>query len=427
MNIIKPNKTKAKNKQLLYKNVSIHILIIIQKNISPIKNFHNSTINKTNNNSISSIKTSKNLNANSKNNYFNKQTPTAKQKISLKHYSIGHKMLFYKKKNEYRHQLNSLGMRFPAEILPKKNNTQYDHNNNARQINSTKHRMYNKISTKNNSLSKKANQANKNKNINNFVYNNLNINHSQNISNISKISKSKKNNANTSNNSHIIIMNNASHNQGKNNKNKSSNPINTYIINTLNLSEKVFFGCGLISSKHQKMTKKINKEHQNEINAIIKEKEENENIIKKQKKLIDKIVEDNQKLENKIKDMENENYQISQKIESQKENQEQLILLVKIIQKSGVDVEELIDKWNNEVEKENANLGTDSINTESIPDSTNELNSKIDPSSFIPINIEKPLVNKKVFKGIPKLNFDIIRNSSIENNGKKEKFKNNSK
>ena len=336
-------------------------------------------------------------------------------------------MLFYKKNNEYRQQLNSLGMHLPIEIISKKINTQYEHKNNTKQINSTKHRMYNKINTKNNSLSKKINQASKSKNINNFIYSNLKLNHSQNINNISKISKSKKNNTNTSNNSHIIYMNNASHNYGKNNKNKSSNPINTYIINTLNLSEKVFFGCGLINSKHQKVAKKINKEQQNEINAIIKEKEESENIIKKQKKLIEKMVEDNQKLENKIKDMENENYQISQKIDAQKENQEQLILLVKIIQKSGVDVEKLIDKWNNEVDDENANLEGDSINNESIPDSTNELNSKIDPSSFIPINIEKPLINKKVFKGIPKLNFDIIRNKSMENNGKKEKFKNNSK
>ena len=139
----------------------------------------------------------------------------------------------------------------------------------------------------------------------------------------------------------------------------------------------------------------------------------------KEIKIINKSgLDDGEKITRKkdiLKDMENENYQISQKIESQKENQEQLILLVKIIQKSGVDVEELIDKWNNEVEKENANLGTDSINTESIPDSTNELNSKIDPSSFIPINIEKPLVNKKVFKGIPKLNFDILGNGQEKN------------
>ena len=103
------------------------------------------------------------------------------------------------------------------------------------------------------------------------------------------------------------------------------------------------------------------------------------------------------------------------------ENQEQLIMLIKIVQKSGVDVEALIDKWNNEVE--NMEENETSENKESISDEINELNSKIDPSSFIPINIEEPHVNKKVFKGIPKLNFSNINNKKI----KKTKFKNNSK
>ena len=107
-------------------------------------------------------------------------------------------------------------------------------------------------------------------------------------------------------------------------------------------------------------------------------------------------------------------------------------MLVKIIQKSGVNVEELIDKWNNEVELENDdNNDNDNeylsnySNNESFTDSINELNSKIDPSSFIPINIEEPHINKKVFNGIPKLNFDIIKNNNRE--GNKKKFRNNSK
>ena len=62
---------------------------------------------------------------------------------------------------------------------------------------------------------------------------------------------------------------------------------------------------------------------------------------------------------------------------------------------------------------------------ESTSDEINELNGKIDPSSFIPINIEKPHINKKVFNGIPKLNFSNINNK--ETNDKKQKFKNNSK
>ena len=141
------------------------------------------------------------------------------------------------------------------------------------------------------------------------------------------------------------------------------------------------------------------------------------------------MIEDNEKLENKIKSIENENNKISQKISSHEENQEQLIMLVKIIQKSGVDVEELIDKWNNEVEMENEeNDGgmQNYSNNESYTDSINELNDKIDPSSFIPINIEEPRVNKKVFSGIPKLNFDAIKNNN-NREGNRKKFRNNSK
>ena len=97
-------------------------------------------------------------------------------------------------------------------------------------------------------------------------------------------------------------------------------------------------------------------------------------------------------------------------------------MLVKIVQKSGVDVESLIDKWNNEIEMENneekEKFNNNNNESESLTDSINELNSKIDPSSFIPINIEEPHINKKVMKGIPKLNFDIIKNGEEENNKK---------
>ena len=105
-------------------------------------------------------------------------------------------------------------------------------------------------------------------------------------------------------------------------------------------------------------------------------------------------------------------------------------MLVKIVQKSGVDVEQLIDKWNNEIEmdsfeNEESNNYKNNNNDESLTDSINELNSKIDPSSFIPINIEEPHVNKKVMKGIPKLNFDAIKNGGEKQ--KKGKFRNHSK
>ena len=100
-------------------------------------------------------------------------------------------------------------------------------------------------------------------------------------------------------------------------------------------------------------------------------------------------------------------------------------MLVKIVQKSGVDVEKLIDKWNNEVDMENNTEKSENFNISSVSESINDLECQVDPASFIPINIEKPVVNKKVFNGIPKLNFEVFNNNEYGN--KREKFRNNSK
>ena len=102
----------------------------------------------------------------------------------------------------------------------------------------------------------------------------------------------------------------------------------------------------------------------------------------------------------------------------------------KIVHRCGVDVERIIDKWNNEIdmdsyENEESSNYKKNNKDESLIDSTNELNSKIDPSSFIPINIEEPHSNKKVMKCIPKLNFDAIKFGG--ENLRKGKFRNHSK
>ena len=345
----------------------------------------------------------------------------------MKQYDIGEKIYIYQKKNESKKHTNSIGHHFPIDLLSKTNN-QYKYNNllksNNFNYNYIKYKGNNNLNKNiNTSVNKKSIKINKNNNINKGNYNNVYINNSH----VVKTNNNNKNNSrHINNNSHIAYINNSiSHN-----KKKNSNPINTYIINTLNVSEKDFLKSTIPTGPDNLNPSK--KKYENEIIQLIKEKEENENTIKKQEKLIEKLIEDNQKLENKIKSIEYENKKINQKIATHEENQEQLIMLVKIIQKSGVNVEELIDKWNNEVELENDdNKDNDNeylsnySNNESYTDSINELNSKIDPSSFIPINIEEPHFNKKVFNGIPKLNFDIIKNNNRE--GNKKKFRNNSK
>ena len=224
---------------------------------------------------------------------------------------------------------------------------------------------------------------------------------------------------------------NSNKNYNKNNKNikQQSKSVNTnnYIINTLNVSGKNILHSNISSAKQQKP--KINRisDLENEINKIQKEKEEMENILQKHEKLIKKLEEENQNLEEKINSIEAENKKIHKKINIHQENQNQLVMLVKLVQKSGVDIEKLIDKWNNEIDMENDNTNNENKNDiviSSISESINDSECKVDPSSFIPINIEKPVVNKKLFKGIPRLNFEVINNN--ENRNKKERFRNNS-
>ena len=330
-------------------------------------------------------------------------------------------MYLYQKKNDSQKHTNSLGQHFPIDLLTK-NNNQYKYNNNLLKTNNFIKYNGNINNNRNINKSKKSIKLNKNYNINkgNYIHGNININNSHIIKNNTKNFNPKSNNENFT-----YINKSISHNNKNNTSNQ--NPINTYIINTLNVSEKGFFN--EIPSAKPQDDQKIKKDYEVEINKLIKEKEESENMIKKQEKLIEKLIEDNQKLENKINNIEYENKKINQKIEAHQENQEQLIMLVKIIQKSGVDVEELIDNWNKEVELENntnnTNISNYSNDNESYTDSINELSSKIDPSSFIPINIEEPHINKKVFNGIPKLNFDVLKNGKEGN--KRAKFRNHSK
>ena len=59
-------------------------------------------------------------------------------------------------------------------------------------------------------------------------------------------------------------------------------------------------------------------------------------------------------------------------------------------------------------------------------DSLNELNGKIDCSSFIPITVEEKKAEKKIkVSGIPKLNFDILKNNYNQNNNENKKKKDN--
>ena len=114
-------------------------------------------------------------------------------------------------------------------------------------------------------------------------------------------------------------------------------------------------------------------------------------------------------MSDKIGGMKHENNKLKQKINVFKENQEQLVMLVKIIQQNGIDIEDLIDKWNDEIENEEEFTSKGKIeeltSNSNVIDSINELNGKIDCTSFIPITFQEKKTEKKIkVSGVPKLN-----------------------
>ena len=184
--------------------------------------------------------------------------------------------------------------------------------------------------------------------------------------------------------------------------NKPYKSINTnnYIINTLNVSEKNFNNNNSVVDK---------KNYEKEIMKYKKEKEELDNKIKEKKNYIKKLMEKNKILDEKFNTVNQENIDIKKKYYNLKENQEQLIMLIKIIQENGIDVDGLIDKWNNEIdmeEKERGGGGGDTENTKSIE---NEMNKEHKKYEFLPITFDNSKKSKNIIKGVPILNFDAIK------------------
>ena len=179
--------------------------------------------------------------------------------------------------------------------------------------------------------------------------------------------------------------------------NKPYKSINTnnYIINTLNVSEKNFANNSAIDKKN----------FEKDINKYKKEKEELNNKIKEQKSYIEKLMEKNKKLDEKYTEVNQENIEIKKKYSTLKENQEQLVMLIKIIQENGVDVDGLIDKWNNEVEMEEKEGGGETDN-KSVDI---EMVKEHEKYEFLPITVDNSKKSKSIIKGVPKLNFDAIK------------------
>ena len=214
-------------------------------------------------------------------------------------------------------------------------------------------------------------------------------------------------------------------NLNKTNNTKTVKSINTnnYIINTLNLSEKKIINSSL-DKQNETMDLEIN------IKKLRKEKDELEKKSAAQKKLIQKLIEDNEKLDNKFNEVYEDNIRLKNKLNGYKDTQDQLIMLIKLVQKTGVDVEGIIDKWNNEVENENNkeenNVNeNENDNKSAFTDIQNTYEYKLD-SSFTPITIdENPKEKNEKVEIVPKLNFANLHNRIRNNDNKKYNKENN--
>ena len=100
--------------------------------------------------------------------------------------------------------------------------------------------------------------------------------------------------------------------------------------------------------KHNTTTS-VSLENLDKDTSLMKVQREKEELLQKnkeQKKLISKLLSDNDKNERKLYQMREYNRELKLTIQDLKENESQLLLLIKIICCKRIDIEYIIDKWN---------------------------------------------------------------------------------
>ena len=160
--------------------------------------------------------------------------------------------------------------------------------------------------------------------------------------------------------------------------------------------------------------KKIHRKIKNENKILISYKREINKLsngIDKQKVEIKKLQYKNRTYKKTLSILEKENKILNNKIEEYSKNQEQLILLIKIVQNLGIDINKLIDEYNKEIDNYNLIENNSKIKYN---ESVSDLDIKLESNSFIPINIEKTHEFKISKIKIPKLNFEKINNRNNE-------------
>ena len=163
--------------------------------------------------------------------------------------------------------------------------------------------------------------------------------------------------------------------------------------------------------KHNTTTS-VSLENLDKDTSLMKVQREKEELLQKnkeQKKLISKLLSDNDKNERKLYQMREYNRELKLTIQDLKENESQLLLLIKIIGDKGIDIEEIIDKWNEEVKKNQENKSESSF-LNNIDSTSNRIND----SSFVPITIDEEKENKVKNSNVPKLNFNFLHKKVVK-------------
>ena len=163
--------------------------------------------------------------------------------------------------------------------------------------------------------------------------------------------------------------------------------------------------------KHNTTTS-VSLENLDKDTSLMKVQREKEELLQKnkeQKKLISKLLSDNDKNERKLYQMREYNRELKLTIQDLKENESQLLLLIKIIGDKGIDIEKIIDKWNEEVKKNQENESESSF-LNNIDSTSNRIND----SSFVPITIDEEKENKVKNSNVPKLNFNFLHKKVVK-------------
>ena len=160
----------------------------------------------------------------------------------------------------------------------------------------------------------------------------------------------------------------------------------------------------------------------------------------KNEEVIKKLMKDNKTLEKQLSEEKKHVKDLESKIKVLENEKTQLIIVLKLVENTGVDIESIVDEWNAEVQnishvemnsnkshnssyihhhknKKNKKDNYSCNNTLSYDNNNNNSNNSVlNSSNFLPLNLEEPnckqqLCNNHTYSNIPKLNFDKIKMS----------------